>query len=211
VKYATIDELIDQLKEKGIRNPDVLRAIAETPREEFVAPSFRWRAYTDEALPIDCGQTISQPYTVAVMTEALQPFKGMKVLEIGTGSGYQAAVLSSLGVRVWSIERQADLFRIARERFDRAGIPVATKLGDGSVGWSEFAPYDGILVTAGAPTIPDALTRQLAVGGRLVIPVGNRQEQRLNIVTRVSDDEFETDDVGEFRFVPLIGKRGWEE
>ena len=202
--------LSEELQDQGIDNPDVLKAVAEIPREWFVPEGFRGRAYENEALPIDCGQTISQPYTVARMTQLLHPYDGMRVLEIGTGSGYQAAVLSAIGCRVWSIERVPELLKTARQRLEAHGFHVATRLGDGTVGWSEFAPYDGIIVTAGAPKIPSPLVAQLAVGGRLVIPVGKKDTQQLFVVTRVSEDDYEVEEYGEFRFVPLIGKRGWE-
>lgn len=203
--------LAQELEEKGITNELVLRAVAATPREEFVHASFRGRAYENEALPIDCGQTISQPYTVAFMTQLLDPRPGMKVLEIGTGSGYQAALLHNMGVKVWSVERIADLLQEARARFAALGYDIATHLGDGTLGWSAVAPYDGILVTAGSPKVPGALLRQLAEGGRLIIPVGDRSVQRLEVVTRTGPEEFEVEDMGEFRFVPLIGRRGWAD
>ncbi|MCB0711520.1 MAG: protein-L-isoaspartate(D-aspartate) O-methyltransferase [Ignavibacteriae bacterium] len=203
--------LAEELRENGIDNPEVLKAIAEIPREWFVPEGFRARAYDNEALPIDCGQTISQPYTVARMTQLLNPFQGMKVLEIGTGSGYQAAVLSAIGCRVWSIERVPDLLQTARHRLEKHGFHVATRLGDGTVGWSEYAPYDGIIVTAGAPKIPSPFVSQLSIGGRLVIPVGEKATQQLFVVTRIDEEDYEVEEHGEFRFVPLIGKRGWEE
>lgn len=212
IEYTSASRhLVEELREKGITDERVLEGIARTPRQEFVPAGFRKRAYENEALPIDCGQTISQPYTVAFMTQLLHPAEGMKVLEIGTGSGYQAAVLSNMGVRVWSVERIPELLREARERFDRFGIRVATHLGDGTLGWSAFAPYDGIIVTAGAPGVPGTLVKQLKVGGLLVIPVGDKAMQRLEVIRRVSEDEYDVQDYGEFRFVPLIGRRGWEE
>ena len=203
--------LSDELRSKGIENEIVLKSIAGVPREWFVSEGFKARAYDNEALPIACGQTISQPYTVARMTQLLNPFEGMKVLEIGTGSGYQASVLSELGARVWSIERMPELLETARSTFERHGITVATRLGDGTVGWSEFAPYDGIIVTAGAPKIPSPLMNQLSIGGRLVIPVGEKQLQQLFVVERLTEDDFDVSEHGEFRFVPLIGKRGWDD
>lgn len=203
--------LMEELRAKGITDSRVLQGIARTPRQEFVPAGFRRRAYENEALPIDCGQTISQPFTVAYMTQLLHPRKGMKVLEIGTGSGYQAAVLYNMGVNVWSVERIPELLREARERFERLGIRVATHLGDGTLGWNNFAPYDGIIVTAGAPTVPGTLVKQLTIGGLLIIPVGDKTMQRLEVIRRVSEDEYEVEDHGEFRFVPLIGRRGWGE
>ena len=204
-------QLAEELREKGINDPLVMQGISMTPRDEFVSPGFRTRAWENEALPIQCGQTISQPYTVAWMTQLLNPRPGMKVLEIGTGSGYQAAVLHNMGIKVWSVERIPELLENARNTFDRMGYNIATQLADGTLGWSTFAPYDGILVTAGAPEVPASLLRQLAVGGRLVIPVGDRQTQRLEVIDRIAEDDFEVRDCGEFRFVPLIGRRGWNE
>ncbi len=203
--------LAEELRLKGIDNEMVLKAIASLRREWFVPEGFKTRAYDNEALPIACGQTISQPYTVARMTQLLNPFEGMKVLEVGTGSGYQAALLSLLGAQVWSIERMPELLETARNRFEEHGFKIATRLGDGSVGWNEFAPYDGVIVTAGAPKISSSLMNQLSVGGQLVIPVGEKKRQQLFVVRRLSDDEFDVTEHGEFRFVPLIGKRGWDE
>ena len=189
----------------------MLNGISLTQRDEFVSSGFQTRAWENEALPIECGQTISQPFTVAWMTQLLEPRAGMRVLEIGTGSGYQAAVLYNMGIRVWSVERIADLLGNARKTFDRLGYNIATHLGDGTLGWSSFAPYEGILVTAGAPEVSQSLLRQLSIGGRLVIPVGDRSVQRLQVIQRVGEEEFEVQDRGEFRFVPLIGRRGWAD
>jgi protein-L-isoaspartate(D-aspartate) O-methyltransferase len=159
-------------------------------------------------LPIGHGQTISQPYTVAFMTEALGCVEGDKVLEVGTGSGYQAAVLSAMDIRVFSIERNLELLSAARKIFDRLGLRVVTRGGDGTVGWSQHAPYQGILVTAAAPEVPEQLLKQLADGGKLVIPVGDREIQSIVVVTRHGDDFERTASAG-FKFVPLIGKAGW--
>ena len=208
---ASARHLSEELRKKGIDNEALLKAIEEIPREWFVPEGFRSRAYDNEALPIDCGQTISQPWTVARMTQLLNPREGMKVLEIGTGSGYQAAVLAAMGIRVWSIERVPELLKTARKRLEEHKFHVATRLGDGTIGWGEFAPYDGILVTAGSPKIPAPLVQQLAIDGRLIIPVGKRDAQQLFVVTRLSEDDYDVEEYGEFRFVPLIGKRGWKE
>lgn len=204
--------LADALRERGITDERVLHAIATVPREEFVPPAFRRRAYEDEALPIACGQTISQPFTVAMMTELLEAREGMSVLEIGTGSGYQAAVLCFMGLRVFTIERHVELLQQAREQLSKAGCNVATHLGDGSLGWSTFAPYDRIIVTAGAPTIPSALLKQLAPEGRLVIPIGDQNAQRMQVVIRVGDtNQYDVFEHGEFKFVPLIGRNAWKK
>ncbi|MBS1910911.1 MAG: protein-L-isoaspartate(D-aspartate) O-methyltransferase [Bacteroidetes bacterium] len=204
-------ELIDHLRERGITDERVLHAIAMVPREEFVPTAFKHRAYEDSALPIACGQTISQPYTVAIMTQALQAEPGMRVLEIGTGSGYQAAVLAMLGLKVFTIERHYDLLHAARQTLERIGCNVATHLGDGTVGWSAFAPYDRIVVTAGAPEIPSALLRQLAPDGRLVIPIGGREQQNMQVVVKIGDtNQYDVFDYGEYKFVPLIGRNAWE-
>jgi protein-L-isoaspartate(D-aspartate) O-methyltransferase len=201
-------ELADALREKGIRNERVLRAIETVDRNQFVLPAFSFRAYEDTALPIGSGQTISQPYTVAFMTEKIDPREGDKVLEIGTGSGYQAAILAQMGCRVFTIERHAELHLTARRLLEKLGYRAATLCGDGTVGWSEFAPYDGIIVTAGAPEVPDSLLKQLADGGRLVIPVGEQRTQSLKILTR-EGDELKEEIADGFKFVPLIGKQGW--
>jgi protein-L-isoaspartate(D-aspartate) O-methyltransferase len=177
-------------------------------RHLFVPEPFTNRSYEDSALPIGKGQTISQPYTVAFMTQALGVRAGDKILEIGTGSGYQSSVLSVLGARVFSIERDHELLAGARKMFDRLGYRIATKGGDGTVGWNEFAPYNGIIVTAGAPDVPRPLTEQLAEGGKLVIPVGTLQQQALIVITRHCE-EFIRREIEGFKFVPLIGKMGW--
>ena len=201
-------ELADALRSKGIRDERVLQAIETIPRDKFVGDVFKPRAYDDTALPIANNQTISQPYTVAFMTERLHPERNDKVLEIGTGSGYQAAVLAELGCRVFTIERHPDLHLASRKLLESLGYRVATLCGDGTVGWSEYAPYNGIIVTAAAPDVPDALLKQLAEGGRLVIPVGGQKSQSLRIVTR-EGESFSEETVDGFKFVPLIGKMGW--
>ncbi len=202
-------EMVALIRQRGITDERVLAALGRVERHQFVLPAFLHRAYEDSALPIATGQTISQPYTVAFMTQALAPVKDSKILEIGTGSGYQAAVLADIGCRVFSIERHMDLHLQARKLLERLGYRVATRCGDGTVGWSEFAPYDGIVVTAAAPEIPPPLKEQLAEGGRLVIPVGDQQSQCITIITR-RGDRFETTEADGFKFVPLIGKKGWQ-
>ncbi len=203
-------QLLDLLRKKGISDSAVLDAIAAVPRQAFVKDVFQSRAWEDSALPISCQQTISQPYTVAFMTQALAVRSGDKVLEIGTGSGYQACILAELGARVFTIERHFALLEEARARFEQLGYNIASKVGDGSVGWSQFAPYDGIIVTAGAPDIPGSLLRQLADGGRLVIPVGGEQTQDMVLVHR-RGEEFTSARSAGFKFVPLIGKEGWKK
>lgn len=204
-------ELIDKLSEKGIHDIFVLKAMGEVERDKFIPIAMKHHAYTDVALPIGYGQTISQPYTVAYMTQALKLKPDFKVLEIGTGSGYQAALLVKMGMDVYSIERQFDIYTQTQKLFDQLGIRVHTKCGDGTIGWEEFSPFDGIIVTAGSPSIPVSLKKQLAPGGRLVIPVGNKNSQTLKIITKIGQDEFETMDVPQFSFVPLIGREGWNQ
>lgn len=203
-------ELAEKLYKKGIKNKYVLRAIAKVERHKFVPEALHIHAYKDKALPIGFGQTISQPYTVAFMTEALQVGDGDRVLEIGTGSGYQAAILAYMGVHVFSIERQYDIYQRTQKLVDDLSIRAHLKYGDGTIGWSEFAPYNGIIVTAGAPVIPESLKKQLAPNGRLVIPVGDRNSQSLEILHKKEDGTFEQKSEPQFVFVPLIGREGWQ-
>ncbi len=204
-------ELAAKLKTKGIGDENVLRAIREVPRHDFVPLAIRSHAYRDVALPIGYGQTISQPYTVAYMTQLLDLLPGDKILEIGTGSGYQAAILFHMGAKVYSIERQFEIYSLTRKLFDKLGIRVHTKFGDGTIGWDEFAPYKGIIVTAGAPSVPEPLKKQLDLYGRLVIPVGDKVTQKLMVITKTGENKFTTRDIPEFSFVPLIGREGWNE
>lgn len=204
-------DLINKVAKKGITDQTVLKAMMDVERHLFVPEAVRAHSYADVALPIGNEQTISQPSTVAFMTQALRLQPGQKVLEIGTGSGYQAAILQKMGMRVYSIERQADIFLRTQKLFDNLGIRVVCRLGDGTIGWSEFAPFDGIIVTAGSPSVPVNLKKQLAVGGRLIIPVGDKESQTLQIITKTGEDTFQTEEVPRFAFVPLIGREGWNQ
>jgi len=212
-KYLEAREaMVHLLLERRISDERVLAAMMEVQRHLFVPIPLRKHAYDDVALPIGEGQTISQPFTVAIMTEALQTKEYDKVLEIGTGSGYQAAILAAMGIRVFTIERIHSLLKTAREVLDSLGIRYVSKLSDGTIGWREFAPFDGVLVTAGAPEIPMPLVEQLKVGGRLIVPVGNQDFQQLKIVTKINENnEFEVISKADFKFVPLIGREGWSE
>ncbi len=200
-----------QLRGRGIMDERVLEAMSAVPREDFVSPAERRDAYADEALPIEAGQTISQPFMVARMTELLDVQPGDRILEVGTGSGYQAAVLARLRARVTSLERQAVLVPKARARIQDLGLGdlVEIRVADGSLGDPAGAPWDGIIVTAAAPAIPDALREQLVDGGHLVIPVGPRNRQILMVVTRHGQEWSEQPD-GACVFVPLIGAGGFE-
>ena len=199
-----------QLRRRDISDERVLAVMASIPRERFLEPGQRRFAYVDGAAPIAAGQTISQPYVVALMTELLQVEPGDRILEIGTGSGYQAAVLARLGAIVTSIERIPQLAVAAREHLADVGIDgVDVRVGDGSVGAPDGAPWDGIIVTAAAPSVPEALRAQLAVGARLVIPVGPRYEQELLVVERRGPDEWHEWSDGAVAFVPLIGREGF--
>jgi len=203
------EQLVETLRKKGITDERVLKAIGTIEREKFIPPTMAHNAYKDIALPIGYEQTISQPFTVAFMTEKLNVKEGDKVLEVGTGSGYQAAVLEFLGAKVYSIEINLELYHRTVKLFDKLGIRVHAKYGDGTIGWAEFAPFDGIIVTAGSPSIPQKLKEQLAIGGRLVIPVGGREYQDLFVLTKVGENEFKTEVYPRFAFVPLLGKEGW--
>ena len=199
-----------QIATRGISSQPVIRALLTVPRHLFVEEALRERAYGDFPLPIGFGQTISQPYIVALMTEALALTGIEKVLEIGTGSGYQAAVLAELADRIITVERIPELARRARDTLARLGYHrVFVTSGDGSTGWQEGAPYDAVLVTAGSPSMPEELLQQLKVGGRLVIPVGDRKIQRLMRYTRTREG-CTGEDLGGCTVVPLLGRRGWQ-
>ena len=207
-------ELVEELRERGITHEGVLEALGRVPRHRFVDAALRSRAYRDEALPIGLKQTISQPFTVAYQTMLLDPRPDERILEIGTGSGYQAAVLCEMGARVFSIERHRALLERTQAILDALGYRVVTRHGDGSLGWPAFAPYDGIIVTAGAIDLPRPLLEQLRLpedgrpGGRLVIPVGDREGQTMNRITRLGPDDFEREETHTFRFVPLVSEGG---
>ena len=197
-------KLVETLKKKGIANKAVLEAINKIPRHLFMDSGFIGHAYVDKAFPIGADQTISQPYTVARQTELLEIKKGDKILEIGTGSGYQTAVLLEMEAKVYSIERQNELFKKTKLFLPKLGYrPKKLIFGDGYIGLEAEAPFDGIIVTAGAPFVPNPLLAQLKVGGKLVIPVGN-EVQIMTVYTRTSPSEFEKEEYGEFRFVPLL-------
>ena len=198
-------ELIMGLRRQGIRDKRVLSALERVPREKFISGTFRKQAYEDHALPIECGQTISQPYIVAYMTEQLQVGERMKVLEVGTGSGYQAAVLARLCRRVYTIERYRTLLKDALKRFDELNINnITAKVGDGAQGWPEQAPFDRIMVTAASPHEPRDLLAQLKPGGVLVAPVGKSSVQMLNRYTAEEDGTYRRESLCEVRFVPLV-------
>ena len=200
-----------QIESRGIRDNRVLSAAGRVPRELFVPENMRDRAYSDSPLPVGEGQTISQPYIVALMTECLELEGSEKVLEIGTGSGYQAALLAELAEKVYTVERVESLAASARRAIESLGYDnVEFRVGDGSEGWEEHAPYDGIMVTAGAPKVPAALTEQLAEGGRLVVPVGGRGLQDL-VVIKKEGGQLKSRRVSGCVFVPLIGKYGHQK
>jgi protein-L-isoaspartate(D-aspartate) O-methyltransferase len=200
-----------QLKPRGINDPRVLEAMSEVHRHLFVPEDARPHAYGDHPIPIGEGQTISQPYMVALMTQALELKGDERVLEVGTGSGYQAALLSRLCSKVYTVEKVASLALKTKELFNKQGYDnINVKVGDGTEGWPEFSPYDGIVVTAGAPKIPEPLVEQLAEGGRIVIPVGNTFSQELVVGKKISG-KLTQEGVCGCMFVPLLGKYGWKE
>jgi protein-L-isoaspartate(D-aspartate) O-methyltransferase len=201
--------LVELLKKKGIEDEQVLQAIGKVPRHFFFDETFWNQAYKDIAFPIGEGQTISQPYTVAYQSELLHIHKGQKVLEIGTGCGYQTCVLLELGANVYTIERQEKLYERTIQVLPYMGYKPHFFLGDGSKGIEAHAPYDKIIVTAGAPTVPEVLLRQLNIGGLLVIPVGDEKEQKMITILKVAENDYEKVVLDTFRFVPLVGDKAW--
>jgi protein-L-isoaspartate(D-aspartate) O-methyltransferase len=200
--------LIELIKEKGIENEKVLEAMMKVPRHLYMDTAFERQAYEDQAFKIGAGQTISQPYTVGFQTQLLQLEKGMKVLEIGTGSGYQSSVLHKLGCKVYSIERQKELFDTTRILLPKLGVRIKAFYGDGYLGLPQHAPFDRVIVTAGASHIPQPLIDQLVVGGILVIPVSTDEEEVMTTVTKTADG-VEVKEHGSFRFVPMLGNKVW--
>jgi len=196
------------LKDKGIKSTEVLKAIESVPRHLFLNSSFIERAYEDIAFPIGAGQTISRPHTVAFQTELLELKRGEKVLEIGTGSGYQTSVLLEMGAKVFTIERQKELFDKTKTFLPSIGYETKFFYGDGYKGLPVFAPYDKIIITAGAPIIPTPLLEQLKIGGRLVIPVGDKI-QVMTLIEKIADKKFQKTEYGEFKFVPLLEHKEW--
>jgi protein-L-isoaspartate(D-aspartate) O-methyltransferase len=209
-RRAMVDE---QLAARGIRDPRLLAAFAAVPREKFVDPQFADEAYEDMPLPIAAGQTISQPYIVALTIEALDLHGHERVLDVGTGSGYAAAVVSRLCRAVWTIERHHELAEQAARVIGELGYDnITLREGDGSLGWPEAAPFDAIAVAAAGPQVPPALLEQLAIGGRMVIPVGKSiEDQRLLRITRTGETQYSQETLAAVRFVPLVGKQAWAE
>ncbi len=202
-------KLVDLLRSKGITDEAVLTAINEVPRHLFLETAFLELAYDDRAMPIGEGQTISQPFTVAFQSQLLEVKKRDKILEIGTGSGYQACVLEKLGAKVYSIERQRKLYEKTKKLLATMGYKVGCYFGDGTLGLPSFAPFDKIIVTAGAPVVPTSLLEQLKTGGLLVIPVGDEDSQRMLRIRKEADGSATTETYDHFKFVPLLGKQGW--
>jgi protein-L-isoaspartate(D-aspartate) O-methyltransferase len=203
-------KLVNELASKGIINKSVLAAINRVPRHWFFPKDFEQFAYRDAAFPIGHDQTISQPYTVAIQTQLIDIQKDSKVLEVGTGSGYQAAVLAEMGVRLYSIEYIKPLLEKAAKLLSSYKDRITLICGDGSKGYSKYAPYDAIIVTAGAPTVPEELMKQLNIGGKLVIPVGTSvNDQEMIRIVRLSETKFKREKFGSFKFVPLVGEKGW--
>ncbi len=209
-------ELVEKLHGSGIKDKEVLRAIGRIKRELFVKDEFKKYSYENIALPLDLNQTISQPFTVAFMTELLELKPGDKVLEVGTGSGYQSAVLSELGAIVYSIERIYELYLSAKEKLFQLGYKVKLKNDDGTKGWLEYSPFDKIIVTAGSPKIPKQLLEQLTIDGKMVIPVGDEISQKLLLLKKLKNSgekdrepKYKYKTFEDFKFVPLIGEEGW--
>jgi len=197
-------KLVEELRRKGINDEEVLRAIGTVPRHVFMDPAFLIHAYVDKAFPITSGQTISQPYTVAVQTSLLKIRKRDKILEIGTGSGYQAAILAEMGAKVYTVERFRDLYLKAQATLASLGYAADFFYGDGHEGKLQYGPFDGIIITAAASEIPDALLKQLKIGGRLVVPLGDSSTQVMTLVLRTGEDAYDYSSHGYFVFVPML-------
>jgi len=197
-------KLVDDLRKKGITDVEVLRAVNKVPRHDFMDPAFLNHAYIDKAFPISSGQTISQPYTVAVQSSLLQIKKKDKILEIGTGSGYQAAMLAEMGARVYTIERYRELYLKAQRTLSSLGYSADFFFGDGYEGKPQYGPFDGIIITAATREVPEKLLRQLKVGGRLVVPLGDNTSQVMTLVIRSEEDKFDYSSHGNFVFVPML-------
>jgi protein-L-isoaspartate(D-aspartate) O-methyltransferase len=197
-------KLVEELRRKGITDEEVLRAINSVPRHEFMDHAFLNHAYTDKAFPISSGQTISQPYTVAVQTSLLKIKKRDRILEVGTGSGYQAAVLAEMGAKVYTIERHRELFIKARSTLTMLGYNADFFYGDGYEGKPQYGPFDGIIITAAAEAIPEKLPSQLKIGGRLVVPVGSNDSQVMTVVVRTGEESYDYTSHGTFAFVPML-------
>jgi len=214
LKSERVKELINNLRSSGIRDDSVLEAMQRLKRESFVVDEFKKFAYDNSALPIECSQTISQPFTVAFMTQLLKVKKGSKILEIGTGSGYQAALLCELGAEVYSVERIEALYKKAKNTLNKLGYRVNLLFSDGSLGWKENAPFDGIIVTAGSPDIPQKLLEQLKPEGILIVPVGDKYVQKMYEVKKIpingNEHRIDIKKHGDFKFVPLVGDDGWK-
>lgn len=197
-------KLVDELRTKGITDEEVLRAVNAVPRHEFMDPAFLHHAYTDKAFPISSGQTISQPYTVAIQTSLLNVKKRDKILEIGTGSGYQCAILVEMGAKVYTIERHRELFILAQRTLASLRYSADFFYGDGYEGKPQYGPFDGIVITAATPDIPAKLQYQLKIGGRMVVPVGDSSSQVMTLVIRSGEEDFEYSSHGTFVFVPML-------
>lgn len=202
-------ELVKKLINKGIKDKNVLNAINSVPRHKFVLPEFIDKAYEDHALPIIEKQTISQPYTVAYMTALLNLEEGDKVLEIGTGSGYQAAILYKTGANVYSVERIPELFEYSKKIFNELNYVIHQKTADGNLGWIDYAPYDRIIITAAVKEFPVELMKQLKINGLMVLPIGDDNTQTMNLIKKIDEFEYKQEKKDRFKFVPLIGKYGW--
>jgi len=197
-------KLVEELRRKGITDEEVLRVINKVPRHDFMDPAFLNHAYVDKAFPITSGQTISQPYTVAIQTSLLKVKKRDKILEIGTGSGYQAAILAEMGAKVYTIERYKELFLKAQRILGSLGYSADFFYGDGHEGKPQYGPYDGIIITAAVPKVPEKLLEQLKIGGRLVVPIGGSFSQVMTLVQRTGEDTYEYTSHGSFVFVPML-------